>query len=68
MDANNKDIITQLIVQNQRLLQNLNTQRHCSCEVCQLVSEIIGREVPASTEIRVSFYSDYGRNIKLGEQ
>lgn len=68
MDANNKDLITQLIAQNQRLLQNLNTQRHCSCEVCQLVSEIIGREVPASTEIRVSFYSDYGRNIKLGER
>ena len=43
MDANNKDLITQLIAQNQRLLQNLNTQRHCSCEVCQLVSEIIGR-------------------------
>lgn len=64
MDANNKDLITQLIAQNQRLLQNLNTQRHCSCEV----SEIIGREVPASTEIRVSLYSDYGRNIKLGEQ
>ena len=68
MDANNKDLITQLIAQNQRLLQNLNTQRHCSCEVCQLVSEIIGREVPASTEIRVSLYSDYGRNIKLGER
>ncbi len=68
MDANNKDLITQLIAQNQRLLQNLNTQRHCSCEVCQLVSEIIEREVPASTEIRVSFYSDYGRNIKLGER
>ncbi|MDB6251225.1 sugar O-acetyltransferase [Lactobacillus amylovorus] len=68
MDANNKDLITQLIAQNQRLLQNLNTQRHCSCEVCQLVSEIIGREVPASTEIRVSLYSGYGRNIKLGER
>lgn len=27
MDANNKDLITQLIAQNQRLLQNLNIQR-----------------------------------------
>ena len=27
MDANNKDLITQLIAQNQRLLQKLNIQR-----------------------------------------
>ena len=53
---------------NQRLLQNLNTQRHCSCEVRQLVSEIIGQKIAASTEIRLPFYSDYGHNIKLGKR
>ncbi|KAA8789498.1 acetyltransferase [Lactobacillus crispatus] len=49
-------------------MQNLNTQRHCSCEVRQLVSEIIGQKIAASTEIRLPFYSDYGNNIKLGER
>lgn len=58
----------QIISQNQRLLQNLNTQRHCSCEVRQLVSEIIGNPVADTIEIRLPFYSDYGRNIKLGER
>ncbi|MBD0968520.1 DapH/DapD/GlmU-related protein [Lactobacillus crispatus] len=49
-------------------MQNLNTQRHCSCEVRQLVSEIIGQKIAASIEIRLPFYSDYGHNIKLGER
>lgn len=68
MKTDNKNLIEQLIAQNQRLLQNLNTQRHCSCEVRQLISEITGQEILASTEIRLPFYSDYGRNIKLGER
>lgn len=68
MDASDKKLTEQIIAQNQRLLQNLDTQRHCSCEVRQLISEITGRPVPSSTEIRVPFYSDYGRNIKLGER
>ncbi|NRO50988.1 DapH/DapD/GlmU-related protein [Lactobacillus helveticus] len=68
MNAENQEIMQQIISQNQRLLQNLNTQRHCSCEVQQLVSEIIGDPVADTTEIRLPFYSDYGRNIKLGER
>lgn len=56
-----------LIEQNQRLLQNLNTQRHCNCEVLQLVSEITGRKIDSSVEIRLPFYTDYGRNIKIGK-
>lgn len=68
MNAENQEIMQQIISQNQRLLQNLNTQRHCSCEVRQLVSEIIGDPVADTTEIRLPFYSDYGRNIKLGER
>ncbi|NRO08653.1 putative acetyltransferase [Lactobacillus helveticus] len=68
MNAENQEIMQQIISQNQRLLQNLNTQRHCSCEVRQLVSEIIGDPVANTIEIRLPFYSDYGRNIKLGER
>lgn len=58
----------EIIAQNQRLLQNLNTQRHCNCEIRQLLSEIIGDTIAESTEIRLPFYSDYGHNIKLGER
>lgn len=58
----------EIIAQNQRLLQNLNTQRHCNCEIRQLLSEIIGDPIAESTEIRLPFYSDYGHNIKLGER
>lgn len=68
METENQDLRQKLIQQNQRLLQNLNTQRHCSCEIRQLISEIIGQKVPTSTEIHLPFYSDYGRNIKLGER
>lgn len=68
METEDHDLRRKLIQQNQRLLQNLNTQRHCSCEVRQLVSEIIGQKIAASTEIRLPFYSDYGHNIKLGKR
>ena len=68
METEDHDLRRKLIQQNQRLLQNLNTQRHCSCEVRQLVSEIIDQKIAASTEIRLPFYSDYGHNIKLGER
>lgn len=44
METEDHDLRRKLIQQNQRLLQNLNTQRHCSCEVRQLVSEIIGQK------------------------
>lgn len=63
METEDHDLRRKLVQQNQRLLQNLNTQRHCSCEVRQLVSEIIGQKIAASTEIRLPFYSDYGHNI-----
>jgi len=57
----------QLMKQNQRLLQHLNTSRLCPAEVNQLVSEVIGRPLTADTEIRLPFYTDFGRNIKIGK-
>lgn len=68
MESTDKKIIDEIIQQNQRLLQNLNTQRHCNCEVRQLISEITGQKIASNTEIRLPFYSDYGRNIRLGER
>lgn len=67
MKTEDKKLIQEIIEQNQRLLQNLNTQRHCSCEVRQLVSEITGQKISSTTEIRLPFYTDYGHNIKLGK-
>lgn len=58
----------QRICQNQRLLQNPNCGRHYDCEKRQLLSEIMGRSVPASSEIRLPFYSDCGFRIKIGER
>lgn len=60
------DINQEIIKQNQRLLQNLNTNRHCECEIRQLISEITGRKIAATTEIRLPFYTDFGRNLQIG--
>lgn len=59
-------LMTKIIQQNQRLLQNLNTQRHDAGEVRQLISEITGQKIARSTEIRLPFHSDYGHNLKIG--
>ncbi|KRN28133.1 maltose O-acetyltransferase [Lactobacillus selangorensis] len=56
-----------IIAQNQRLIQHLNTDLHSPEEINQLVSEVVGYRIDASTEIRLPFYTDYGRNIKLGK-
>ena len=68
MKTQDKELIQEIVEQNQRLLQNLNAQRHYECEARQLISEITGQKIPKSTEIRLPFYTDYGHNIKIGER
>ncbi len=68
MKIEEKQTQQKIIEQNQRLLQNLNTNRHCPCEIRQLVHEITGQDIPASTQIRLPFYTDFGRNIKIGQR
>ena len=68
MKTQDKEFIQEIVEQNQRLLQNLNAQRHYECEARQLISEITGQKIPKSTEIRLLFYTDYGNNIKIGER
>ncbi|WP_412989870.1 DapH/DapD/GlmU-related protein [Pediococcus siamensis] len=63
-----KGVNERLIAQNQRLIQHLNSGQHTQSEVRQLVSEITGQELDESVEIRLPFYSDYGRNLKIGKQ
>lgn len=64
-DVNTRD---EIIKQNQRLVQNLNTQRHTVSGIRQLISEITGQKIDESIRIALPFYTDYGRNIKLGKR
>lgn len=57
-----------VIEQGQRLLQHLNSERHCHAEVNQLFSEIIGQNIDDSNDIFLPFHTNYGRHIKLGRQ
>ncbi|MBB1078514.1 sugar O-acetyltransferase [Limosilactobacillus sp. STM2_1] len=57
----------QLFEQNQRLLQHLNTSCLNKRQVKQLLSEILGYQLDDSNQFLLPFYSDYGRNIKLGK-
>ncbi|GAA2869195.1 hypothetical protein GCM10019817_12660 [Lactobacillus intestinalis] len=50
--------IHQIIEQNQRLLQNLNTQRRCEYKIRQLIGEITGEKISDSVEIRLPFFTD----------
>lgn len=68
MKIDDLQIKQEIIEQNQRLMQNLNTQRHNEFAVRQLISEIIGQKIDESTKIRAPFFTDYGRNIKLGKR
>lgn len=56
------------IQQNQLLVQELNTQVHDAAAVRELVSQITGRPVDESTEIRLPFYTDCGVRIHLGKR
>ncbi|EEU30885.1 nodulation protein L family protein [Limosilactobacillus coleohominis 101-4-CHN] len=56
-----------LLEQNQRLLQHLNTSCLNKRQVQQLLSEIFGYQLDDSNQFLLPFYSDYGRNIKLGK-
>lgn len=61
------DIDEDMVEQNARLVKNLNTECHNQSETCQLLAEIIGDELDESIEIKLPFYTDYGRNIKIGK-
>ncbi|HIY93446.1 sugar O-acetyltransferase [Companilactobacillus sp. HBUAS56275] len=52
---------------NQRLVQELNTGAHDTDEVRKVVSQITNEKVDSATEIRLPFYTDYGRNLHIGK-
>ena len=50
-----------------RLTFRLNTAYHTPDEVRALLSELFGYEVPATLRVFPPFYTDFGKNIKVGE-
>lgn len=56
-----------IIQQNQQLVQKLNTKPHNLTETRNIVSQITQQQVDPSVEIRLPFYTDFGRNIHLGK-
>lgn len=56
-----------LLEQNQRLLRHLNTSCLNDRQIKQLLNEIFGYQIEDSNQFLLPFYSDYGRNIKLGK-
>lgn len=61
------DELAQLIAHNQRLVQELNSSPHSLAATRKVVAQIIQQPVDSSNEIRLPFYTDYGRNIHFGK-
>ena len=45
----------------------LNSSYHTSEEVRVLLSELFGKQVPASLRVFPPFYTDFGKNIEIGQ-
>ncbi len=50
-----------------RVTFRLNSAFHTSDEVLELLSELFGYRVPESLKVFPPLYSDFGKNIRLGE-
>ena len=50
-----------------RVTFRLNTSYHTPSEVRELLSELFGYKVPESLRVFPPFYSDFGKNIHVGE-
>ena len=51
-----------------RITFRLNTAYHTPGEVRGLLSELFGYEVPQSLRVFPPFYTDFGKNIAIGEE
>lgn len=49
-----------------RITFRLNSAYHTPDEVRALLSELFGRQVPASLRVFPPFYTDFGKNIEIG--
>ncbi|USS84490.1 sugar O-acetyltransferase [Fructilactobacillus myrtifloralis] len=53
---------------NEPLIQALNQKPHSLAEIRALLTQITGKEIPASTEISIPFETDFGKNITIGKE
>ena len=67
LDTKAYEQIEKIIPINQKLVQELNTGAHSSDEIRQTVSQIINETIDPSTEIRLPFWTDFGRNLHIGK-
>lgn len=68
LDAEQRRPLAAVIAKNQQLLQTLNTGVHSPGEIRQAVSELTQQPIDSTVEIRLPFYSDFGRNIHIGQR
>ncbi|MBF7114270.1 DapH/DapD/GlmU-related protein [Pediococcus pentosaceus] len=62
------DGVEEIVAKNQRLVQQLNTGIHSANEVLSIVSQITNERIDGSTEIRLPFQTDFGRNLHIGKK
>ena len=59
--------IRERIDEVQKILFELNSKYHEESEVRELFSQLIGTEVEKTFRLRPPFYTDFGKNIKIGK-
>lgn len=60
--------MNEIIEHNQALLQELNTGVHSPAVIRAAVAQLTQQTLDPSVEIRLPFYSDFGRNIHIGKR
>ncbi|WP_044011301.1 DapH/DapD/GlmU-related protein [Paucilactobacillus wasatchensis] len=61
------DEIEEINAINQKLLQQLNAQTLNQTEIKEIVSQITNEHIDETTEIRLPFRTDFGRNLHIGK-
>lgn len=68
VNSNAGNEIDQINAINQPLLQSLNTGQHSQAAIRATISQITKQTIDDSVEIRLPFFTDFGRNIHLGKE
>lgn len=68
VNSNAGNEIDQINAINQPLLQSLNTGQHSQAAIRATISQITKQAIDDSVEIRLPFFTDFGRNIHLGKE
>jgi len=59
--------ISEINVVNKQLVQELNMKVHTEQEIRDIVSQITDEKIDPTTEIRLPFHTDFGRNLHMGK-